>query len=82
MIKAIYFAKAIVMLKIGVKYAFDILPLNNKEEHLFNPAPMVPFYILILLIGGSIVLTLTYVSWRKYRGFNKNKRSVKRKSNR
>ncbi|HAM81169.1 MAG TPA: hypothetical protein DCO80_10190 [Ornithinibacillus sp.] len=29
---------------------------------------MFPFYWLILIVGGSIMSTLTYVSWRKYKG--------------
>ena len=44
---------------------------NNLEEDVFT---MVPFYWLILLIGGLILITLTYVSWRKYIGTIKQKK--------
>lgn len=32
-----------------------------------------PFYIATALIGGVIILTLSYVSWKKYRAERKNK---------
>ncbi|QKY69192.1 sporulation protein YpjB [Lentibacillus sp. CBA3610] len=35
---------------------------------------MVPFYWMVGIVGGSIAITLSYVSWRKYRG-EKKKRS-------
>lgn len=52
---------------------FSIVQLNKtyavdqfkQEVELSN---IVPFYWMILLIGGIIVIALTYVAWRKYRG--------------
>ncbi|API90394.1 hypothetical protein J32TS6_03500 [Virgibacillus pantothenticus] len=32
-----------------------------------------PFIWIVLIVGGCIGITLTYVSWRKYRGEKKNK---------
>jgi len=32
----------------------------------------IPFYIVATIIGGVIVITLTYVSWKKYRAERKN----------
>ncbi|SFA74058.1 Sporulation protein YpjB (SpoYpjB) [Lentibacillus halodurans] len=32
---------------------------------------MTPFYWMVGIVGGSIAITLTYVSWRKYRGEKK-----------
>ncbi|MFD1360547.1 sporulation protein YpjB [Lentibacillus salinarum] len=32
---------------------------------------MVPFYWMVGIVGGSIAITLTYVSWRKYKGEKK-----------
>lgn len=40
-----------------------------------------PFLSLLLLIGGSILLTLLYVSWRKYKGSKKSKEIKKHNSN-
>jgi len=41
----------------------------------------VPFLSLLILIGGSILITLSYVSWRKYKGNKVNKQVEKRDSN-
>ncbi|GAB4073590.1 hypothetical protein GCM10028778_10930 [Barrientosiimonas marina] len=37
---------------------------------------MVPFYWVVGIVGGSIAITLTYVSWRKYKA-EKRKQSDK-----
>lgn len=34
----------------------------------------IPFYIVATIIGGVIIITLTYVSWKKYRAERKNKK--------
>lgn len=39
----------------------------------------VPFLSLLILIGGSIIITLFYVSWRKYRG-NKLREKIKKEN--
>lgn len=36
-------------------------------------ASSIPFYWMIMLIGGIIIITLSYVSWRKYQGEKKSK---------
>ncbi|HLR79966.1 MAG TPA: sporulation protein YpjB [Bacillota bacterium] len=36
-------------------------------------AEMIPFYWMIIIVGGCIAITLTYVSWRKYRGEQKKR---------
>lgn len=58
---------------------FSIIQINQTyakveqaEEH--HISSIVPFYWMIMLIGGIILITLSYVSWRKYRGHKKNKR--------
>ena|SRR5690625_3802203 len=35
---------------------------------------IVPFYWMIMLIGGIIIITLSYVGWRKYKGDQKKRR--------
>ncbi|NBJ70506.1 MULTISPECIES: sporulation protein YpjB [Clostridia] len=42
-------------------------PVIEQKGQLF------PFIWIVLLVGGCIGITLTYVSWRKYRGEKKNK---------
>jgi len=38
---------------------------------------MIPFYWMVVIVGGCIACTLTYVSWRKYKGEEKNKQTNK-----
>jgi len=49
---------------VRLKHAYASVS-ENKEELSIT---MVPFYWLIMLIGGLILITLSYVSWRKYKG--------------
>lgn len=42
----------------------------------------VSFLSLVIVIGGSIIITLLYVSWRKYKGHRTNDKSKKHKFNR
>ena len=44
--------------------------VNVSAEH--TASSMVPFYWMIMLIGGIILTTLSYVSWRKYKGHKKS----------
>ncbi|HLT57114.1 MAG TPA: sporulation protein YpjB [Bacillota bacterium] len=41
-------------------------------EDLRNTLEWTPFALAVLIIGGSIGLTLIYVSWKKYRGSKKS----------
>lgn len=49
---------------------------NVSSEYEDNAILLVPYYWLILIIGGLILITLSYVSWRKYKG------TIKRRKNR
>ncbi len=77
----------IVTLLIGVIFSiFSVVKLNHtyanagtNDEYLAST--MVPFYWLILLIGGLILITLSYVSWRKYKGSQRNSKGKGRGSN-
>lgn len=40
---------------------------------------MAPFYWMVVIVGGCIAITLTYVSWRKYKG--EKKKRIKKDSN-
>lgn len=74
----IYFASLLIGVILSV---FSVIKLNhtyaNARSNLdYDVSTMVPFYWMILIIGGLILITLSYVSWRKYKG------TIKRKKNR
>jgi len=52
--------------------------VQGDNESFILLSSIVPFFPLLLLIGGSILLTLSYVSWRKYRGNKLNKKRADR----
>lgn len=57
-------------------------PFYEKNiEKSFLLSGFVPFLSLIILIGGSILITLSYVSWRKYKASKLKSDVQKRKSN-
>ncbi|NLI67030.1 MAG: hypothetical protein GX374_00085 [Bacilli bacterium] len=56
-------------------------PLSAEHQGNVLFSSIVPFFSLLLLIGGSIILTLTYVSWRKYKGTEYKKKKGKRNVN-
>ncbi|WP_156855872.1 sporulation protein YpjB [Oceanobacillus sp. AG] len=48
-------------------------PLLNIErisfpQWLFTNAELIPLLPALLIVGGFILITLSYVSWRKYKG--------------
>lgn len=61
---------------------FQILIDDKLNDSVVLLSSFAPFVALLILIGGSILLTLTYVSWRKYRGIKKLQKHRKEKSNR
>lgn len=43
---------------------------------------IIPFYWIVIILGGIIMLTLSYVSWRKYKALeNKKNNKPKKKPN-
>ncbi|WP_174613591.1 sporulation protein YpjB [Virgibacillus ihumii] len=44
-----------------------------------NHSSMVPLYWMTIIVGGCIAVTLTYVSWRKYKA--EKKKNVNNDSN-
>lgn len=46
----------------------DNKSLNGEVE---NTKDMLPFYWTVGIVGGCIAVTLSYVSWRKYKGEEK-----------
>ena len=83
MISSQFFNKIAVFIRsflIGVIIIFvSLIQINEAYANVENRediyiSSIVPFYWMIMLIGGVIMVTLSYVSWRKYRGHKKNKR--------
>lgn len=61
-------------------YAKQIIPVNNQFiMSSNNNAEMIPFYWMVTIVGGCIAVTLTYVSWRKYKA--EKKKQSERDSN-
>ncbi|WP_163969845.1 sporulation protein YpjB [Oceanobacillus halotolerans] len=61
---------------IGIFFFIDMdnsVLAENNTPVVENPSSkknndMVPFYWLVIIVGGSIAVTLSYVGWRKYKG--------------
>ncbi|MBP1949578.1 sporulation protein YpjB [Virgibacillus litoralis] len=64
----------------AITYAQQIIPVKNQFiMSSNNNAEMMPFYWMVTIVGGCIAVTLTYVSWRKYKG--EKKKQSERDSN-
>jgi hypothetical protein len=48
-------------------------------QWLYANAELVPLFPALLIVGGFIILTLSYVSWRKYKG---EKEKIEKKAKR
>ncbi|MEN2766191.1 sporulation protein YpjB [Ornithinibacillus xuwenensis] len=48
----------------------------NTKQNQKGDDNMFPFYWLIIIVGGIIAITLSYVSWRKYRGEKEEKKNL------
>lgn len=59
----------------------DSVLANTTEENPTKGKEMIPFYWMIFIVGSCIAVTLSYVSWRKYKGEqNKKQEQSKDKS--
>lgn len=66
-------------------FYFTITKLNHSYANAKQLSSMesnqdISFYWIVLIVGGVILLTLSYVSLRKYIGHKKVKRKQSRKS--
>ncbi len=60
----------------------DVLSIIfNDHQQTFVLSNILSFVSLVLVIGGSIVLTLTYVAWRKFKGMKSTKERKNSKAN-
>src|SRR5699024_2206834 len=67
-----------VIISLNIMFAHPVLAKTLEE----NPAKgkeMIPFYWMILIVGSCIAVTLSYVSWRKYKGEQQRKKKNKYK---
>lgn len=73
LLMGICFFYGVNLLKSHIVHATTSAETINPQSHL----DMTPFIVTTAIVGGSIALTLSYVSWRKYRAEvklrNKNK---------
>lgn len=56
---------------------------SNPPDNIDLPkkkSEMIPFYWMMIIVGGCITITLSYVSWRKYKGIEKTQIKKKSKS--
>src|SRR5699024_2197885 len=74
----------IILVVIGIFLLVSIVRLEEDGDILTNTSTisqknteMIPFYWMVVIVGGCIACTLTYVSWRKYKGEEKNKQTNK-----
>lgn len=76
----------IILVGIGVAFLLGTVPVEAVENTSPDPsvlpkkdAGMIPLYWMIIIVGGCIAFTLSYVSWRKYKG--EEKKQTKKDSN-
>jgi amino acid transporter len=50
----------------------EVVNAKGEDQQKGN-GDMFPFYWLIFIVGGTIASTLSYVSWRKYKGEKKER---------
>ncbi|WP_164668773.1 sporulation protein YpjB [Virgibacillus doumboii] len=76
--------KHMIILIIGI-YILLIIPVKTHAEGQSlligakTNTEMAPFYWMVAIVGGCIAITLTYVSWRKYKG--EKKKQINKDSN-
>jgi len=58
---------------------FNPVAADTVKDTSVKSKEMIPFFWMVLIVGGCIAITLSYVSWRKYKG-EKNKKKNKGKS--
>ena len=62
-----------------IYYVFDVTSLHVIEatdadvKTTATKNDMEPFYWTVAIVGGCIAITLSYVSWRKYKGEEKKR---------
>ncbi|GEM_PF-4161468 len=48
-----------------------ILGIKQLQQWIYTNVELLPLIPAVIIVGGLIIITLTYVSWRKYKGQNK-----------
>ncbi|TQS74402.1 hypothetical protein DX933_10650 [Ornithinibacillus gellani] len=60
-----------ILLIISLLYPTEIFAAVESAKTNSKQMDMAPFLWIIVIVGGCIGLTLSYVSWRKYKGEQK-----------
>lgn len=58
----------VLLIRFAVTDSFLLLEGFHFPHWLVMNADLIPLFPALLIVGGVIVITLSYVSWRKYRG--------------
>lgn len=58
----------VLLIHIAVTDSFDFFESLHFPSWLVMNADLIPLFPALFIVGGVIVITLSYVSWRKYRG--------------
>lgn len=47
-----------------------ILGISQLQQWIYTNVELLPLIPAVIIVGGLIIVTLSYVSWRKYKGQN------------
>lgn len=64
----IFFLFGIIIILISIFKLNESYARHESYDSQVKLASIVPFYWVIMLIGGIILIALSYVGWRKYKG--------------
>ena len=72
--------KRVILIIINITVSINIIlanPIMAKtiQDNQTKGKDMIPFYWMIFIVRSCIAVTLSYVSWRKYKGEQKKKRN-------
>lgn len=73
--KKMYITKVHILFILMILSPVTTVFATNKDQ--VEQVERIPFFIVATLIGGTIIITLTYVSFKKYRAERKNKNKNK-----
>lgn len=72
---------AYTLINIGIGFVLflpNIIYASNISLYPLNKSEIIPFHWMIIVLGGIIIITLTYVSWKKYNAIEKKSKKDKR----
>lgn len=65
---------------IGMFYSVNLVSAASISKQQLYESSVVPsaFVLGVIIVGGCIVATLSYVSWRKYKGEKAGKKALRK----